>query len=72
MDLLAGRLVPAGLDKFPTELTELFYHVRFGNGSLPPAEVKGLEQRLERLKESLLPTGWRVLPLRLAKADKGH
>lgn len=59
-DALGERLAPAGLHRFPSELTELFYRVRFGNGSLHPAEVEGLDQRLARLKESLMPTGRRV------------
>jgi hypothetical protein len=52
---LAERLEPAGLHRFPSELTELFYRVRFGNGSLQAAEVEGLDRRLEYLKQSLLP-----------------
>jgi hypothetical protein len=69
---LAGRLVPAGLDRFPSELTEHFYHVRFGDGSLPASEVEGLEDRLERLRTSLFPASRGVLRARLAKPGQGN
>ncbi len=72
-EALVARLAPAGLNRFPSELTEQFYLVRFGEGLLQPAQVAALEDRLKRLKESLLPAGWRVLAVsRLAKADKDH
>jgi len=72
-EALAGRLASAGLMRFPTELTEQFYLVRFGEGLLQPAQVAALERRLKRLKETLLPAGWRILTSsRLAKAHRDH
>jgi hypothetical protein len=53
--VLAGRLAPAGLGRFPTQLAELFYRVRFGNGSLASPETADIEHRLDLLKEALLP-----------------
>jgi len=52
---LAGRLVPAGLARFPTQLTELFYRVRFGHESLESLETVDIANRLDRLKMALLP-----------------
>ena len=55
-EALAGRLAPAGLQRFPGELAEMFYRVRFGDGSLQPLETLELEGRLNRLRESLTAT----------------
>jgi hypothetical protein len=52
---LAGRLAPAGLAQFPTQLTEIFYRVRFGHESLESLETADIENRLDRLKMALLP-----------------
>src|SRR5262249_32941860 len=52
---LAGRLAPAGLARFPSQLAELFYRVRFGEGTLEPLETADIERRLDELKEALLP-----------------
>lgn len=48
-DLLAG----AGLSTLPSELTELYYRVRFGRQSLVAAEADVLDSRLRRLEEHL-------------------
>jgi transglutaminase-like putative cysteine protease len=67
---LAERLNRAGLTRFPTELSELFYRVRFGAAELQPVEAVEVENRLQRLKESLAPPPRRLLPTkRLASAD---
>jgi transglutaminase-like putative cysteine protease len=67
---LAERLSRAGLAHFPSELSELFYRVRFGAAELQPAETIEVEHRLQRLKESLASTSRRLLPSkRLASAD---
>lgn len=50
---LAGRLGPADLQRFPSELAELFYRVRFGSEVLPAADEQQIESRLNRLRESL-------------------
>jgi hypothetical protein len=51
---LGKRLAPAGLEKFPSELAELFYRVRFGDDALEPAESLAVEDRLERLRVALV------------------
>jgi hypothetical protein len=67
---LAGRLAPAGLARFPTQLAELFYRVRFGEGALEPLERADIERRLDQLKEALLPLRPHSEPVgRLAEAD---
>lgn len=50
---LRDRLATAGLGEFPSQLAELFYRVRFGNGLLKPAETADLEGRLSRLAAAL-------------------
>jgi hypothetical protein len=50
---LSGKLDPAGLRQFPTQLAELFYRVRFGAGSLQPRETEEIEQQLMQLKRAL-------------------
>ncbi|MGE5192825.1 MAG: transglutaminaseTgpA domain-containing protein [Deltaproteobacteria bacterium] len=52
---LGKRLAPAGLQKFPSELAELFYRVRFGDESLQAAETMEVENRLKRLRAALIP-----------------
>lgn len=54
---LADRLARAGLNRFPSQLAEFFYRVRFGAGLLEPVEALEVEQRLARLKRSLTSNG---------------
>jgi hypothetical protein len=69
-ETLAERLARSGLTHFPSELSELFYRVRFGAAELQPVETIEVENRLQRLKESLAPAPRRLLPSeRLASAD---
>src|SRR5262249_43111487 len=53
---LAARLGQADLARFPSQLAELFYRVRFGKGSLESSETADIEQRLNLLQEALLVT----------------
>lgn len=46
---LCDRLAPADLGDFPTDLSEMFYRVRFGDGVLHPTEAADVESRLSRL-----------------------
>jgi transglutaminase-like putative cysteine protease len=46
---LCDRLAPADLGRFPTQLCELFYRVRFGDGILRSTEAADVEGRLVRL-----------------------
>jgi hypothetical protein len=52
---LAGRLTAAGIARFPSELVELFYRVRFGEAPLPLAATADIEHRLGLLEKSLQP-----------------
>lgn len=45
----AAHLATSGLQSFPTDLAELFYRVRFGDGLLQPTELIEVEQRLAQL-----------------------
>ncbi len=56
---LCDRLASAGLGGFPTQLADLFYRVRFGDGLLQPAEAIDVEGRLTRLAASLEGSGGR-------------
>ncbi len=69
-ETLTERLSRSNLAHFPSELSELFYRVRFGNAELQPVETIEVEKRLQRLKESLAPAPRRLLPSKqLASAD---
>jgi protein-glutamine gamma-glutamyltransferase len=61
-ETLNARLVAAGLQRFPGELAELFYRVRFGDGTLHPLETAEIENRLNRLRAALLPKRSAVSP----------
>ena len=50
---LGHRLAAADLSRFPSELAELFYRVRFGSGRLEPIEADDIEHRLIRLEAAL-------------------
>jgi transglutaminase-like putative cysteine protease len=50
---LCDTLTAADLGGFPTQLADLFYRVRFGEGLLQPAEAIDVEGRLSRLAASL-------------------
>jgi transglutaminase-like putative cysteine protease len=54
-EVLGDRLAAAELSRFPSELAELFYKVRFGAGRLEPLEAGDIEQRLSRLAGALAP-----------------
>jgi hypothetical protein len=54
-EALGDRLAASELRQFPSELAELFYRVRFGEGRLEPLEVEDLEHRLVRLEGALAP-----------------
>lgn len=54
---LGERLAVAGLGQFPTQLAELFYRVRFGDGALETTEVSDVETRLAHLAASLSTNG---------------
>jgi hypothetical protein len=50
---LSDQLEPSGLSTFPTDLTDLYYRVRFGDLSLSAAEISSLQARLAKLEQSL-------------------
>ncbi|RPI82993.1 MAG: DUF3488 domain-containing protein, partial [Planctomycetaceae bacterium] len=50
---LDGRLLAPGLARFPEEVTELFYRVRFGDGALSPDDLVSVERRLDEFAQSL-------------------
>ncbi len=50
---LAGRKAPAVLLRFPGELAEIFYHVRFGDRMMQSFEIAEVEHRLQQLKAFL-------------------
>jgi hypothetical protein len=54
-EALGQRLAKVNLTRFPSELAELFYRVRFGASRLEPLEVEEIEQRLTRLEMALAP-----------------
>jgi hypothetical protein len=54
-EVLGDRLAAAELSRFPSELAELFYKVRFGAGRLEPLEAGDIEHRLTRLAGALAP-----------------
>jgi hypothetical protein len=56
-DNLRARLTSASLERFPGELAELFYRVRFGDGTLDPAEAANVELRMRQLKAILMASG---------------
>ncbi len=50
---LASCKAPAVLLRFPGELAEIFYHVRFGDHLMQPLEIAEVEHRLKQLKAFL-------------------
>ena len=52
-DKLSAQLEPSGLSAFPTELTDLYYRVRFGDISLSASEISSLQVGLAKLEQSL-------------------
>jgi protein-glutamine gamma-glutamyltransferase len=51
--VLEPTLVAHGLVRFPSDITEVFYRVRFGGSDLSPQELGDLETSLARFNESL-------------------